>query len=75
MNYSVPKHLFKFSIEEKEDSEDDLDLVDSEEDESESVCAKRRRSDIHDDFGELGAPWSPGSSLSPRPPTSTSPIA
>lgn len=74
MNYTVPKHLFKFTVDENDDSESEDDLVDSEEDESESVCAnKRRKSDIHDDFA-----WSPtpsGSSLSPRPPTSTSPIA
>ena len=74
MKYTVPKHLFKFTVDENEDSESEDDLVDSEEDiESESVCAKRRKSDIHDDFA-----WSPtpsGSSLSPRPPTSTSPIA
>jgi len=76
MNYTVPKHLFKFTVDEDSESEDDLD--DSEDDESESFCAKRRKSDIHEDFGALGAPWSPapsGSSLSPRPPTSTSPIA
>jgi len=78
MNYTVPKHLFKFTVDENDDSESEDDLVDSEDDDSESVCAKRRKSDIHEDFGELGAPWSPapsGSSLSPRPPTSTSPIA
>ena len=53
MNYSVPKHLFKFNIDPTvdSDSEDEEDLVDSEEelDEEaeycESVEPKRRRSE------------------------------
>ena len=59
MNYSVPKHLFKFNIDTTvdSDSEDEEDLVDSEDelDEEagycESVEPKRRRSEHWSDQG------------------------
>ena len=90
MNYSVPKHLFKFNIDTMEDteSEDEEDLVDSEDDfeeeaeDCETVSPKRRRSDncLSPGLAVLGSV-----SLSPRStdhtesgqlrPSSTSPLA
>lgn len=62
MNYSVPKHLFKFNIDPTEDSEseEEEDLVDSDEDleedpdDCESVGPKRRRNDAFCGSSEAG---------------------
>ena len=90
MNYTVPKHLFKFNIDSMEDteSEDEEDLVDSEDDiedvaeDRERLSPKRRRSEncLSPGLAVLGSV-----SLSPRSsdhteqthlrPTSTSPLA
>ena len=91
MNYSVPKHLFKFSIDPTEDSEseEEEDLVDSDEelDEDPEDCAsvgpKRRRNENCYERSEPAMAVLGSVALSPRStpgpasqysgPTSTSP--
>ena len=74
MNYSVPKHLFKFSIDATEDSESESeeDLVDSDEEleddpeDCESVGPKRRRIENFCERSEPGMSVLGSVALSPR---------
>ena len=75
MNYSVPKHLFKFNIDPTEDSEseEEEDLVDSDEEleedpeECESFGPKRRRNEPGCESSEPASMAVLGSvALSPR---------
>jgi len=63
-NFSVPRHLFTFGVEEdlEDNSSEESDLVEDSEGEEEGRCLKRRRkmSGVWEEMAEMVAPpWSP----------------
>ena len=71
-NFSVPRHLFTFGVEEdlEDNSSEESDLVEDSEGEEEGRCMKRRRktSGVWEEMAEMVAPpWSPPAATPAHP--------